>query len=230
MARKNEDTVHWIRVQQERARRERVAFWSMGGEAGRWCDAVEGLLEEGIKWARRWRKSERSRRQREMDHAVQEELRRLQARRAETDRCRAAYERRKTMEDERERRRKKEMERTKQEAAEKAAWESYEATWNKLSSNEAQFELLSFEAIPWPLITPPRRTEDIRSARITMFVLSPHHSHGQTMKERVRSALRRWHPDRFGRILARVKEEDRAGVEEGVGIVVRCLNELLERA
>lgn len=50
------------------------------------------------------------------------------------------------------------------------------------------------------------------------------------MKDRVRSALRRWHPDRFGRILAKVRDEDKARVEEGVGLVVRCLNDLLERA
>ncbi|KIP08467.1 hypothetical protein PHLGIDRAFT_18913 [Phlebiopsis gigantea 11061_1 CR5-6] len=84
--------------------------------------------------------------------------------------------------------------------------------------------------VPWPLLSEPRSVEEIRSARVTMFVLSPHHSQGQTTKDRVRSALRRWHPDRFGRILARVKEEDRPQVEVGVGIVVRCLNDLLERA
>jgi len=46
-------------------------------------------------------------------------------------------------------------------------------------------------------------------------------------KERIKSALRRWHPDRFGRVLGRVDEKDKEAVERGVGIVARCLNDLL---
>ncbi|KAI0812362.1 hypothetical protein BC629DRAFT_1472366 [Irpex lacteus] len=63
-----------------------------------------------------------------------------------------------------------------------------------------------------------------------MFILSSQHSEGLSMKDRVKSALRRWHPDRFGRILARVSDEDKGKVEEGAGIVARCLSNLLERA
>ena len=62
-----------------------------------------------------------------------------------------------------------------------------------------------------------------------MFVLSPLHP-GERRREKVRNALRRWHPDRFGRLSPRLKEEDREAIEEGMGTVARCLNDLLERA
>ena len=122
-----------------------------------------------------------------------------------------------------------EAERARREEEERAAWDRYESRWNELLSSEASSEPLTFESIPWPLTSPPRNVEELRPARITVFILSSQHSRGQSMKDRVRHALRRWHPDRFGRILARVREEDRAMVEEGVGIVARCLNGLLER-
>ena len=231
MAKKNEDTVRWIHMQQDRARRERIMFEVFGDEEGYYCCAND-LVDEEIAFINRCRKPSRSPYQQEMDQMIYEELRRLRAQRAETERCRAAYERRKTMEDERERRRmmKRQAEMARQEAGERVAWENYESRWNRLASTDTSSEPLSFQMIPWPMITPPRTVEDIRPARVTMFVLSPHHSQGQTIKDRVRNALRRWHPDRFGRLLARVKDEDKAKVEQGVGIVARCLNELLERA
>ena len=233
MVRKNEETVRWIHMQQEKDRRERAMFDMLGvDEQGFYGDVMDDLIEEEIAYTIRRRRTEKSQYQQEMDSAIREELRRLQAQRNETDKCRAAYERRKAVEDERERQRvrRREKERIQKDTAEREAWEGYEAAWAKLASNESSSEPLSFEAIPWPLLSTPKGVDDIRPARITMFVLSPQHSRGQTTKDRVRAALRRWHPDRFGRILARVKEEDRTRVEEGVGIVARCLNDLLERA
>ncbi|KAI0093375.1 hypothetical protein BDY19DRAFT_923445 [Irpex rosettiformis] len=83
--------------------------------------------------------------------------------------------------------------------------------------------------MPWPMISPPHEVDDIRPARVAMFILSAQHSEGLSMKERVKNALRRWHPDRFSRLLARVSDEDKEKVEEGAGIVARCLSNLLER-
>ncbi|KAI0644407.1 hypothetical protein C8Q79DRAFT_894220, partial [Trametes meyenii] len=87
---------------------------------------------------------------------------------------------------------------------------------------------LGFRDIPWPVFSQPQALDELAPAKVTRFVLSPLHP-GETRREKVRTALRRWHPDRFGRVLARVGEEDREAVEEGVGIVVRCLNGMLER-
>lgn len=227
MGRKNEETVRWIRMQQEKERQERARFEIFGLERGFYSEMMGGLADEDFTFADRQRRFDRSYRPWEVDREIQGELWRLQAQRLETERCRAAYEKRKVAEQERDRQRqrKRELYKLRKDAAERAAWESYETEWNKLLSGETS-EPLTFASIPWPLIIPPQSTDDIRPARVTIFILSQSHSQGQTMKDRVRSALRRWHPDRFGRILAKVRNEDKAKVEEGVGIVVRCLSTL----
>ncbi|KAI0344592.1 hypothetical protein BDW22DRAFT_1301082, partial [Trametopsis cervina] len=112
---------------------------------------------------------------------------------------------------------------------EKTRWKEYEDRWTHITSPEGASEVLTFETVPWPMLLPPRVVDDVRPARIAMFVLSAQHSEGQSMKDRVKSALRRWHPDRFSRLLVRVSEGDREKVEEAAGIVARCLSNLLER-
>jgi hypothetical protein len=133
------------------------------------------------------------------------------------------------------------------------AWGSYETRWGLLNQSQSQRQLggasLTFERIPWPVadpeaIIPPldgRKTrttarsrraaldELLRPEAIREFLLSPAHSPEVSSKDRIRTALRRWHPDKFARLLGLVVESDRDAVADGVGIVVRCLNEMLER-
>ena len=136
------------------------------------------------------------------------------------------------------------------------AWSSYETRWGLLSQSQSQSQnqrhllggaSLTFERIPWPVadpqaitLPPPpdgRRTttrraaldELLRPEAIREFLLSPAHSPEVSSKDRIRTALRRWHPDKFARLLGLVVESDRDAVADGVGIVVRCLNEMLER-
>jgi hypothetical protein len=104
------------------------------------------------------------------------------------------------------------------------AWETYEHRWAAIQSNGSP---LKFKSIPWPTTSPPRDVREITPAAIAKFILSPAHSRGISRKERIKGALRRWHPDRFGRILNRVDVKEKGAVERGVGIVARCLNELL---
>jgi hypothetical protein len=84
-----------------------------------------------------------------------------------------------------------------------------------------------------PLDGRTTRTRDLdellRPEAICEFLLSPAHSPEVVPKDRIRAALRRWHPDKFARVLGQVVENDKDAVAEGVGIVVRCLNEMLER-
>jgi hypothetical protein len=75
----------------------------------------------------------------------------------------------------------------------------------------------------------PALDELLKPEAICEFLLSPAHSPGVSSKDRIRAALRRWHPDKFARLLGLVVESDRDAVTDGVGIVVRCLNEMLER-
>lgn len=105
------------------------------------------------------------------------------------------------------------------------AWTEYESRWSSLPTTEE----LDFKTVPWPLVLPPKSTDDITQEAIVAFLYSHHHSQDQSRKERIRNAQLRWHPDRFRRFLGRVSETDRAAVEEGVGIVARVLNELTEK-
>jgi hypothetical protein len=126
------------------------------------------------------------------------------------------------------------------------AWARYEAGWAALMSCPAApasgtttpkhesdglaqqaSGSLRFSSIPWPMNPPPSTPTDITAALVSAFVLSSAHSAELSRRERVRAALLRWHPDRFGRFLERVEQAERADVEGAVGIVARCLNELL---
>ena len=89
-------------------------------------------------------------------------------------------------------------------------------------------ETLGFDDIPWPMFSQPASLEDLSEAKVAKFVLSPLHP-GETRRDKIRNALKRWHPDRFGRLSGRVKDEEKEAIEDGVGIVARCLNDLLER-
>ena len=236
MSRRNEESVQWIRKQQERDRRERLRFPGMGlFDHGFYIRILDELDEAEDRHRQRIR-GERVRLrtaflQQEIDRAVHEELHRLQEKKRESDRCRAAYERRKAMEQERERERKRQQhDKVHRAEVEKKKWKEYEDRWTHITSAEGAAETLTFATMPWPMISPPRGIDDIRPARIAMFILSANHSDGASMKDRVKSALRRWHPDRFSRLLARVSDEDKEKVEEGAGIVARCLSNLLERA
>jgi hypothetical protein len=139
------------------------------------------------------------------------------------------------------------MERTRRAREIASAWSSYEARWSLLSQRQPLGAPLTFERIPWPVAAadavpqpPPdgrtrrrRRTalveELLRPEAIREFLLSPAHSPEVSSKDRIRAALRRWHPDKFARVLGQVVESDKGVVAEGMGIVVRCLNDMLER-
>jgi hypothetical protein len=109
------------------------------------------------------------------------------------------------------------------------AWEAYEENWRRLNSqaNNSSFVLM-FAAMPWPILNPPSEPDAITRKAISNFILSSYHSTSKTKKERLREALLKWHPDRFeSRFLQKVPEgTERDRVREGVGNVIRCLNEL----
>ena len=119
-----------------------------------------------------------------------------------------------------------------------SAWSSYEARWGLLSQRQqlAALPPLTFERIPWPVAAAVEPVDGRTSLdellgpeAIREFLLSPAHSPDVVSKDRIRAALRRWHPDKFARVLSQVVESDKDAVAEGMGIVVRCLNEMLER-
>ncbi|KAF8590794.1 hypothetical protein K439DRAFT_1328811 [Ramaria rubella] len=103
-------------------------------------------------------------------------------------------------------------------------WNAYESQWAAMA-NATQ---LRFRSIPWPVLMPVYSPETLLPIQIAAFILNPQHSQGKTRKDRLREALLRWHPDRFeAKWLKKVVEEERESVQEGVGLVVRALNDLL---
>ena len=236
MLKQNEETVRWVHQQQARdtSLREHVALRLLAGRrsshaaldararaAATWVESTERDLE------RRWKRWES-----EAEFTIQDELRRLQAHRRDAERHRVAYERKRRVEEEKERmRREREREaararrQEREKEREREAGRRYQARWGELLSSEGT---LGFRDIPWPTFAQPTALEDLSPAKVAMFVLSPLHP-GETRREKVRNALRRWHPDRFGRLASRIEEGEKEAIEEGVGIVARCLNDLLER-
>ncbi|CCL99873.1 uncharacterized protein FIBRA_01898 [Fibroporia radiculosa] len=236
ITRKNEETLRWVHQQQGQgpSRLQTETFQRNGIDSPshpvEFIEVFTVELGDLRLTQETWRAAERW--QREAERVVAEEMRRLRAARLATERCKLAYERKKAEDEARERRRRgRESERMKMrnDGADRSAWDTYEARWATIASNAGSAETLTFETIPWPVFTAPRSADDIRPGRVAMFILSPVHSQGQSRKERIRAALRRWHPDRFGRLLSRVEEQDKAIVEECAGHVIRCLNNLLER-
>ncbi|THH03907.1 hypothetical protein EW145_g5905 [Phellinidium pouzarii] len=176
------------------------------------------MLQEEARRIAAMREVERTRLVREEVHRIQVKIRRKR----EIERQRILEERRRLHEEE-----EKEWERRRNMAVDRAmsdAWSTYEKRWATILTTS---DSLSFASIPWPMLCYPSSPSSISCGAISAFLLSQTHSTNQSPKERIKEALRRWHPDRFGRLLKRVLIDEMKVVEEAVGIVARCLNELL---
>ncbi|KIJ42347.1 hypothetical protein M422DRAFT_171115 [Sphaerobolus stellatus SS14] len=104
------------------------------------------------------------------------------------------------------------------------AWTAYDNAWSTMAASTQ----LRFRSIPWPVLAQVTMPEQLIPVKIAGFILNPQHSQGKSRKDRLREALLRWHPDRFEtKWLKKVVEEERDMVKEGVGNVVRVLNDLL---
>ncbi|THH18770.1 hypothetical protein EW146_g2270 [Bondarzewia mesenterica] len=115
-----------------------------------------------------------------------------------------------------------------QTACMKKAWTAYETRWQVIVASRAQSPL-SFSSIAWPMCKAPEHASDITESRVRRFFLSRAHSVGVSRKDRIRAALRRWHPDKFNVVLSRVDSVDRMDVERGAVLVARLLNDMLEK-
>lgn len=112
------------------------------------------------------------------------------------------------------------------------AWETYEARWKAMQ--DGQFpppgQYLSLSDIPWPVVGSIRLVNELEDGRFEGFLLAPGVDgvvNAKVLKQRARDAMLRFHPDRFeGRWMHQILESDRAAVKEGVGRVIRFLNEL----
>jgi hypothetical protein len=199
MMRQNRETVEWVLRQQQRFVRDQVSYA---------LDDVHRSFEM------------------EMDtESWLEQAREASARRARR-KARREAETAKLLQREAEKR-KEHDERHRKVRAVVKAWKGYEERWARISGDPE--ERLSFATIPWPTVTRPTNMAEITKDNIREFLLSQHHSKDVSNKDRIRAALKLWHPDKFKKTLDRVGGEDRAPVEEAAGVVVRCLNGLMEQ-
>ncbi|KAI6007885.1 hypothetical protein EDC04DRAFT_2582550 [Pisolithus marmoratus] len=102
-------------------------------------------------------------------------------------------------------------------------FEAHRRQWEKIQSRES----LIWEDFPWPMFKSPSSPEDLTTAAIHGYMLSPFHSQDKSQRDRIKELIKRWHPDRFNHVLSKVKAGDLERVSEGGGSVVRALNDLL---
>ncbi|KAJ3560101.1 hypothetical protein NP233_g11054 [Leucocoprinus birnbaumii] len=233
--RQNKKTQQWVFEQRTlfpgetlRSKEDLPAAWEERTRDQMWDELVYSYELEADRSRRQQEEVRRMAAERERTKAryVQEELKRLEGRlraKREAERQRLVEEKLRLQMEARERDRK---ERANVQKAISDAWDRYESGWETLISSTAA---LGFEDIPWPTKSIPTAPSDITPSAVVYLLLSPFHSPKQTRKERLRSAQLRWHPDRFRRVINRVNEEDREAVEEGVGIIARCLNDLMSK-
>ncbi|CCO29505.1 hypothetical protein BN14_03518 [Rhizoctonia solani AG-1 IB] len=108
------------------------------------------------------------------------------------------------------------------------AWQSYEDSWTELSSSDVPVRL-TFHNVPWPVFSQPSSISQLNSKAIGAFLLSSlHDGGGATRRDRIRNAMRLWHPDKWmGRYMNRVDPRHSQSVKDGVNAVARALTELL---
>jgi len=209
------------RLDAERRAKEKVA------ERNWWAATARSIDEQAEQWMAQAEVARQAAlREAEKTRRVQEEVRRVKEKSEarEAERRRAREEARVMSEGE-----SRAKTRTERENAAKkliSSWNTYESRWSALQSSPR--ERLTFRSVPWPLICTPSSPSSISDANISFFLLSPLHSGTKSRKDRIREAMQRWHNDKFEpRILPRVVESDRRAVKEGVDVVVRCLNGLM---
>jgi hypothetical protein len=115
------------------------------------------------------------------------------------------------------------------------ARDTYERRWVELLESESVD--LGFGDVPWPM----QGKADV--SRLTVEVISeflfptcvdePEREgggRGRTRREELRGTMLRFHPDKFeGRVIPRVKGEEKDAVREGANAVTRAVAALMER-
>ncbi|KAH9036127.1 hypothetical protein EDB85DRAFT_1941291 [Lactarius pseudohatsudake] len=123
-------------------------------------------------------------------------------------------------EDDARRRRREERERKRQVDAR----DTYDRRWAELLNSKSVD--LGFGDVPWPVRGKAQLTAEAISA--FLFPSGPDVESGRTRKEVLREAMLRFHPDKFeGRVIPRIRSEDRDPVREGANAVARAVMGLI---
>ena len=110
------------------------------------------------------------------------------------------------------------------------ARDAYERHWAGLLGSKSNSADLGFGDIPWPV----HSDSQITAEAISSFLFLPgdeghdEAGRGRTRKEELRGTILRFHPDKFeGRVIPRVKDEERVAVREGANAVTRAVTALM---
>ncbi|KAG9311581.1 hypothetical protein JVU11DRAFT_7790 [Chiua virens] len=106
-------------------------------------------------------------------------------------------------------------------------WEASETRWRTIQSSPAPITFVDF---PWPLAehVSSRDLNSLTRRAISNFLFESLAVRGNatTKRERIRSALLRWHPDKISVLLSRVVSDDLELVREGIHVVFGILKSL----
>lgn len=106
-----------------------------------------------------------------------------------------------------------------------AQWDAYEAQWRALLASTG---LISFANIPWPVTSSPTSVDNLTPDDVAEFFIAPLRvsANGTSRKDRIRTSLLRWHPDKLSAVLARTVEQDSDCVRSGINTVFRILKDM----
>ncbi|KAI0088856.1 hypothetical protein BDY19DRAFT_946382 [Irpex rosettiformis] len=107
-------------------------------------------------------------------------------------------------------------------------WKVYEGRLRALQTAPESF-IMEWDSIPWPMPNHPSSHIDITTTAVSEFIFATFRVRGvrAVRKERLRTSILRWHPDKYTALLLRIPEpEQRAFILEGVNAVFRALREL----
>jgi hypothetical protein len=106
-------------------------------------------------------------------------------------------------------------------------YDNHENKWRQLKDSDN----LGWNSFAWPVFKRPSEPEEMTTHAISAYIMSKYAPGAtKTPKDRIKDHLKRWHPDKFEtRILPGVADEEREKVKIGAGVVVRGLNELLNK-
>ncbi|KAN0086127.1 hypothetical protein V8E55_007261 [Tylopilus felleus] len=108
-----------------------------------------------------------------------------------------------------------------------ARWEAYEARWRAMQSSMAPITFVEF---PWPLKerVSSRDLNALTRGAVADFLFESLavRTNTTTKRERIRSSLLRWHPDKMSLVLGRVVPNDLELVREGIHAVFSILKAL----
>ncbi|KAG8216523.1 hypothetical protein J3R82DRAFT_6639 [Butyriboletus roseoflavus] len=105
----------------------------------------------------------------------------------------------------------------------------YEAKWNELRTNKS-LPPVDVQEMPWPVFGVVSSAEQITYQDVRTFLFHPQRPgvEGKTARDKVKSEVLRFHPDKFNaRILPKIQPSQRVVAEEITGAIARILTRVM---